>query len=328
MILTAVIALHTDSGDPVGSNILSHFLNTLSVSSATLRNEMAELTALGFLAQPYTSAGRVPTQYGMRYYIDNIMSLYAMTSREKHSISQIVSAMDSDPEKAAESSVKILSDMFDLSAMALTPRGGNPHLVHFRILRIGRFNLALIGVSDTGSVKSRICRIREAITDEELDFAERILNTHFVFVSPEDVGSSFSERVLAQYAEQPGRASSILAAAKALIESLSDTRLYADGEQNLLHYREIQRQIRSYLEFLNDAERITELLMRLSRPVTIYIGEEIDSQLSSMGMIVGSFRAGSMYGRIGIAGPSRMNYAYIIPRLHFFCDSLSEMLTQ
>jgi len=328
MILTAVIALHTDSGGPVGSGLLGHFLETLSVSSVTLRNEMAELTALGFLAQPYTSAGRVPTQLGMRYYIDNLMDLYALTAAEKQSIVKAVNAMDNDPEKAAESSAKILSDMFDLSVLALTPRGGDPHLVHFRILRVGRFNLALIGVSDTGSVKSRVCRVKEDISNDEIDLAEKLLNKHMVFVSPEDVRKEFSYQLGVLFEEIGDKVSPILYAATALIRSLSDARLYADGEQNLLHYRDFQRQIHSYLAFLNDTERITGFLMRTGRPLSIHVGEEIAPELSSLGMIVGSFRAGGMFGRIGVAGPSRMNYAYIIPRLHYFCDSLSEMLTQ
>lgn len=327
MILTAVVRLYSDSGDPVGSNILNHFLKTLSVSSATLRNEMAELTELGLLMQPYTSAGRIPTQLGIRYYVDNLMSPYSPTVMEKMSMDQTVALMDNDPEKASESSAKALAMMFGLSAVAMTPHGRNPHIVHFKILRIGRYNFAVIGVSNAGSVKTRVCRISKDISDNEVGIVEQTLNDFLVFVSSEDVKRRLIEQINIRLKEIAEIAAPILLSAQELIEGLADTRLYADGEQNLLHYRDIGGQIGPYLEFLNDPRRIIGFLLDMGSPLSICIGEEIDPLLSNMGMIVGTFRQGSLLGRLGIAGPARINYAYIIPRLMYFCDSLSDMLT-
>ncbi len=328
MILTAVVTLHTDSGDPVGSNILNHFLDHLSVSSATLRNEMAELTSLGLLEQPYTSAGRVPTQMGMRYYIDNLMHIFPMTRQEKDYIDGIVAKMDTDSEKAAESSVKFLSEMFDLASIAMTPKGGNPHLVHFKILRVGRFNLAVIGVSNSGSVKTRVCRIGEDISDEQVETVEQILNDHLVFVSSEDVRSYLFDQMNARLKDSKNVAAPILHAAMMLVEQLSDVRLYSDGEQFLLHYKEMDAQIRSYLEFLNDPKRVIDILSDSMHPLSIYIGEELDNSLPLMGLIVCRYNAGGTVGYIGLAGPARMNYPYLIPRLKYYCDSLSAALTE
>lgn len=327
MILTAVIRLYTDSGDPVGSNILNHFLKTLSVSSATLRNEMAELTDLGLLMQPYTSAGRIPTQLGLRYYIDNLMNLYTPTTLERTSIFQTVASMDNDPEKASESSAKALAAMFGLSAVAMTPHSNTPHLVHFKLLRVGRFSLAVIGVSNAGSVKTRVCRIDQDISDKGIGTVEMVLNENLVFVSSEDITLHLEDLINIRLGILKKVAAPILSSAKDLIESLSDTRLYADGEQYLLHFRDMDGQIGSYLEFINDRQRMIRFLLETKGPLSICVGEEIDPSLPKMGMIVGTFRQGSLAGRLCVAGPSRINYAYIIPRFVYFCDSLSEMLT-
>ena len=327
-ILTALIAIHTQSGDPVGSGILSRFLDTLSVSSATLRNEMAELTALGLLEQPYTSAGRIPTRLGIRYYIDNLMNPRLMDEAEKESINRIIHEMDNDPEKATEMSASVLSDIFGLSIVAMTPHSKSPHIVHFNILKIGRYNYALIGVTNAGSIQSRVSRVDQDISEAEMHLIEDILNKHLVFISPEDVDNELRDSVGRTLTKDTAVFLPLLNSAMALIENLSAYRLYTDGEQNLLGFREMFSQILPYLKYINDPRKIASLLTRSDDPVSIYIGEEIDSSIPNMGMVTGQFRAGRLNGYLAVAGPSRMNYAYIVPRLGYFCNALSVMFSE
>jgi len=327
-ILTALIKIHTNSGDPVGSSILASFLDSLPVSSATLRNEMAELTTLGLLEQPYTSAGRIPTQLGIRYYVDNLMNQWSMSQEEKEHISETISRLDSDPEKATESSAATLADMFKLSSIAMTPRSRNPHIVHYDLLKIGKFNLALIGVTNAGSIKSRVCRLNYEISSEKINDIESILNELLVFVSPEDIMPELLELAEKQLSDTADNLKPLLVAVNTLVGSLSDFRLYTNGEQNLLGYHEIRGQIHRYLEYINNPNRMAAILTDSSAPVSIYIGEEIDPSLSNMALITAHFRTGNLNGHFGIAGPSRMNYAYIVPRLKYFCDKLSETFSE
>ena len=327
-ILTAVIKIHTSSGDPVGSSLLASFLDSLPVSSATLRNEMAELTTLGLLEQPYTSAGRIPTQLGIRYYVDNLMSQWSMSQNEQEHILNIISKLDSDPEKATESSARTLAEMFNLSSIAMTPRSRNPHIVHFDVLKIGKFNLALIGVTNAGSINSRVCRLTYEISNERIGDIENILNELLVFVSPEDIMPELLEKAEQRLSTVSDNLQPLLLAVTTLVDSLSDFRLYTDGEQNLLGYNEIRGQIHRYLEYINNPERMAAILTDSLAPVSIYIGEEIDPHLSNMALITAHFRTGNLNGHFGIAGPSRMNYAYIVPRLKFFCDKLSEAFSE
>ena len=329
-ILTALITIHTNSGYPVGSDLLADFLDTLSVSSATLRNEMAELTSLGLLEQPYTSAGRIPTTLGIRYYIDNLMNLWAMDNREKEHIKGIVTEMDSDPEKITESSAAALADMFSLSAVAMTPRGINPHLVHFNLLKIGKYNYALVGVTNAGSIQSRVDRINLDLSESELKLIETVFNRYLVFISPEDIKAELPHLItvnglsVAATTYMP-----FISSALSLIESLTAFRLYTDGEHNLLSYRDMYSQILPYLEYINDTKRIVPMLVRRSdNPISIYIGEEIDHSLTNMGMVTGHFKAGNSNGHLAVTGPARMNYAYIVPRLKYFCETLSEAFSE
>ncbi|MCL1829823.1 MAG: heat-inducible transcriptional repressor HrcA [Oscillospiraceae bacterium] len=327
-ILTALITLHADSGDPVGSGILAGFLESLSVSSATLRNEMAELTTLGLLEQPHTSAGRIPTQLGIRYYIDNLMNPWSMESKEREQINRIVRGMDNDPEKATEKAAGILAELFGLSSVAMTPRGNNPHLVHFRVLKIGRYNYALIGVTDAGSIQSRVCRIEKDLSESRLHHVEQLLNKYLVFISPEDVNNDLMLRIGSQLAEESLAYTPLIQSALSLVENLSSYRVYTDGEQNLFSYRDVYSQILPYLEYINDSKKLAELLLRAQTSFSIYIGEEIDPSLTNLGMITGHFRAGRLNGHLGVIGPARMNYAYILPRLRYFCEALSEAFSE
>jgi len=121
MILAEIVALHTDSGDPIGSRLLQEFLRDFSVSTATLRNEMAQLTNLGLLEQPHTSAGRVPTELGYRYYLNNLMQVKPLSRAEIKNIQDEVNKMDTDPDKAAEFAADSLAKLSGLGAITSTP---------------------------------------------------------------------------------------------------------------------------------------------------------------------------------------------------------------
>lgn len=328
MILAAVVTLHTDSGDPVGSNILNRFLEEISVSSATLRNEMAELTSLGLLEQPHTSAGRIPTQRGMRYYVDHLMRSYQMMPREKRYIEEVISAMDTDSEKAAEMAAKVLANMFGLAAVAMTPQMKSPHIVHFELMRAGRFNLAVMGVTSGGSVKSRICRVMSDLSERELQIAETVLNDHLVFISSEDVSPNLIAQINALLGDFGEKMLPVISSAVALVRQSADVRIFSNGEHSLLQYREMADQMGSYLEFLNNSQRVTALLSPGEKPVKVLMGDEIGGEMPAMGFVIGSYRARGLAGGLGVVGPSRMNYAYIIPRLKYFCDVMSSFLAE
>ncbi len=327
-ILAAVVVLHTNSGDPVGSHILNNFLNELSVSSATLRNEMAELTSIGLLEQPHTSAGRVPTPLGYRYYVDNLMLIYPPRDDEKAAIDSVIASLDSDPNKAVEAAARELAKLSGLGVFASTPKG-TEHLVHFQVLRVGRYSVAVLGVTDAGSVKSRVCRVGEELNDNDIAALEAIFNDHLTFVSPQDVTPMLIRQINAMLDESASKLTPVVSSALSMVKHAADVFVFTAGQQNLLKYHEFDDNIKELLELFGNDETISNILNDGSdSDINVYVGDELERYgHSNLGIITARYRSmNGLTGGIGIAGPIRVNYAYIIPRLRYFCDRLGEML--
>ncbi|MEA5050706.1 MAG: heat-inducible transcriptional repressor HrcA [Oscillospiraceae bacterium] len=328
LILKTIIALHTDSGDPVGSKSLNQFLDSISVSSATLRNEMAEMTAMGLLEQPHTSAGRVPTVEGYRYYVDNLMRPEPVTEQEKACIRDLVGAMDSDPDSAAAEAAKALSALMDLAAITTTPAGGNVQITHYEVMKTGRYNIAVMGVSSIGGVKSRVCRTARELSDAQIARVEAVLNDHMVFVSHEDVTPQLIAMADAFLGADAQACAPVISAAAAIIRSAGEVHVYCDGQDKLLAYPELDDHIRELLELFSDLSSLRRWL-NYPEPMKILVGDETGTfGMNNLSLVVGRYRAaGGRYGALSVAGPVRMNYGFIVPRLKYFCDYISDALT-
>ena len=325
LILEKIVGLYTAYGDPVGSKYLGSVIDELSVSSATLRNEMATLTSLGYLEQPHTSAGRVPTVMGYRYYVDNLMRSEAPDEDEKQYIKNAIENMDSDAERAAEEAARLLSRITGVAAITTTPKGGNVQITHFELIRTGRYNVAVLAVSSVGGVKTRVCRLRSEITDQELAELQSMLNRSLVFISAEDVSESLVSSVMAAGKE---KYEPIIRSAVLIIKNINEVRVYSDGQQTLLQYHELDGYIGKLLDMFSDTGGLKEAL-ETDEPLKILVGEG-PGHLGegNLGMVVGRYRAsGGRYGAIAVAGPFRMNYGYIVPRLDWFRTCLSNTLT-
>ena len=328
IILSKIVSLYTDSGDPVGSKILNQFLDDISVSSATIRNEMAELTALGLLEQPHTSAGRVATAQGYRYYVDHLLRTYPMREEERRSIDEAVGEMDSDPDRAADEAARALANLSGLAAITTTPKGGNVQMTHFEMFKTGKYNIAIVGVTSVGGVKTRVCRVRRELSADQILAMETLLNRAFVFVSPEDLSAERMQEALAELGADAELAKPILLAACAIIRSAQEVRVYTDGAEKLLAYREFDAHIRELLELFSDSEQMRERLDG-DEALKVYVGDEPGAfGMDSLSVVMGRYRAlGGRHGVLAVAGPVRMNYGFIIPRLTYFRDRVSAALT-
>lgn len=327
MVLQKIVSLYTMSGDPVGSKILSEMLDDFSVSSATLRNEMAELTGLGLLEQPHTSAGRVPTTMGYRYYVDHLISLKDLSAKERQQLDEAVNSMDADPDNAASEAAKTLADVTGLAAIATTPGGGNVQITHYYIVRAGRYNLAVLGITSIGGVKSRVCRVEEELDNDAIRQLADALNKNLVFVSREDVTDSLLEAVHMDLSPNEGLYAPVVAAAVAIIASASEVKVYTEGQQHLLSYPELDSHIRDLLELFSDDTVARRL--DTSEPLKVFVGDEPGSfGIDSISIVMGRYRAaGGRHGALAVAGPVRMDYGFVIPRLSYLRDKVSASLT-
>ena len=186
-VLQAIVALYAMEGEPVGSGLLSNYLD-LSVSSATLRNEMAALTKLGLLEQPHTSAGRVPSTKGYRYYLDNLLDAdEQLPAAERQAIDDIFDDLDYEPEHLAQGAARALSRHTGFTAAVTTPRADDLCIAHFEVVQVGRYSAAVLGVTSAGGVCTRVARVAEGLTRQQAANVAAVLNQNLTFVSPADL---------------------------------------------------------------------------------------------------------------------------------------------
>ena len=325
MILAAVVALNEKSGDPVGSKLLTEVLSQLSVSSATLRSEMSTLTNMGYLMQPHTSAGRVPTPQGFRYYLDHLMQYYPLTDREKMDMHNTAMSLDPDPEKAAKQVVKYLSDKFSLACVIATPKSDDARVVHFKVLKAGIYNAAVIGITSTGSVQSSMCRMSWKISDDEINDLEKFLNSSLAFVYAQDIPDALPREILEMKAKGFDYSPAYVAAVN-MIRSATEVKVFSDGLENLLRFEDLDVYARELIQLVTSTSEIRRLVENIRADSRVLVGDELDiGDIDRLGLVAAPYKAGGgRKGGVGILGPIRMNYAFIIPRLCYFCEEISK----
>ncbi len=326
LILAEIVSLYTGSGDPIGSKLLQEFLGGVSVSTATLRNEMAQLTDLGLLEQPHTSAGRVPTVRGFRYFLNNLMTGVPLTAAEKKAMAMSVAAMDSDPDKASEAAAEELATLSGLGAITTTPVASEIQIYHYDLIKTGRYSVAVMGVTNLGALKTRICRTPAELTAEQMLKLGKILNEGMCFTSYADLDIEEMRGRLDTMGDAARTAEPVLEAAAELLESASAVRVHRSGQRNLLEYREISSNVDEVVRLFEDTELLASLLSK-DGEISCFVGNELGHGFRSLSMVIGRYRvAGGGHGGVALVGPVRMDYASVIPRLDYYCRAMSEAL--
>lgn len=324
-VLAAIITMHTADGEPVGSKTLLEGRIPLNVSSATLRSEMAQLTDIGLLMQPHVSAGRVPTVEGYKYYVHRLVSRYPVSDAERSEIYRAVSGFDTDPDRACESAARLLAKKTGLAGVATTPEGGNLTVAHFKLIRVGRYNIAVIGITSSGGVRSRVCRTGD-ISEADLAKIEATLNRTMVFRSHLDLGEAAIKEIADSLGGLAAESQPIVEAARQAILLLDEAQVFVSGAESLLKYRELN--LAEVLKFLSNERQLRNLVKRTGDSISAFVADETGSVFAdSLSVLLGKYRCGNgLGGGLGVVGPLRINYEYVIPRLQCLCDMLSDQL--
>ena len=327
-ILMAIVSLYATGGEPVGSNLLSrHF--EMAVSSATLRNEMAALTRLGLLEQPHTSAGRVPTAKGYRYYVDNLLNVPTrLSAGEREKINKIFRGLDYDPQKLVQGAARALSDLLKLAVVATTPRADDMRIAHFEILQVGRYSAAVLAVTQEGGVMTRVAKTDFEFTENDAAELAETLNSHLRFVAEADVDSARIRSMMDSLGPKGPRSWPVLSAALTLLAETGKPHVFYEGQMHLLQWPELEGGLRNWMELLGDAERLEELLHPRSPYTEVLFGDEFPYKpLPGFCMVSKQYVAGGgLSGAIVVAGPTRMPYREVIPRLVYFNELLGKCM--
>ena len=332
LILQAIIDDYILTAMPVGSRTISR-KSGVGFSPATIRNEMSDLEELGYLAQPHTSAGRVPSYKAYRLYVDHLMKVAKLTSDEREWIHRHLLDKSRQVEGVIRSAASVLSDATKYTSVIVAPKLGTLRIKHVQLVPVADRTALMVIVTNAGIVKDAVIRVPEGMDADDLYTISRMLTQKLADKPLEAVRQAFSEML--RNAEHNRR---LLGEALTVIEQ----RLEADpdasdvivgGPANMLEYPEYSdvSKARSFLAVLESKDKLRRLVGRDGgMEVTIRIGPENQvAELSDCSIVTASYRVGDhSSGTLGIIGPTRMNYNRVISVLEFISRALSDVLSE
>ena len=328
-ILKAIVDLYIRTAEPVGSKTIAA-LPDMDFSSATIRNEMAELTNLGFLEQPHTSAGRIPSPAGYRFYIDRLMQDYRLSVDETQSINQAMELRMQEFDRAMSKVGKLVSQLTNLPAYAMTSHTESVKVRRFEILPADQGSFILIVMTTDETVKNKLIKLPLNVSEADLKLLGAVLNATLTELPAEGFTPELIDRVTRSAGAAASLVPIIVDFAVHVLDECHRSEVYLTGQNRLLGQPEYQDLTRAQ-EILSalDEETISNLPAKLdaNSPVQILVGpENVAQELKNTSVVMTRFDIGEgMQGMIGVVGPQRMDYAQITARLSYFAEGLGRM---
>lgn len=323
-ILEAIVALYASDGEPVGSGLLASYFD-MALSSATLRNEMAALTKLGLLEQPHTSAGRVPSAQGYRYYLDHLIEAPGSTrlsEEDRRHIDDCFTGMDAEPERLAPAAARCLADLTGCAAAVTTPQAPDLCIAHFEVVQVGRYSAAVLAVTSAGGVRTRVARVETGLTRDDATSLAQLLNRGLTFVAPQDL----TPRLLASMILACGeRLAPVILAAQALVTMGPQACL--QGAQYLAKMPDVRQNLGALLEVFSDDAAAAALLRPDGGKITATLGSDLDPPMPGTCIVSKRYLAGGgLTGAVALIGSTRMEYRRLLPILDYFSVKLGQSI--
>ena len=330
-ILRAIVDNYIRTAEPVGSKLISQ-MPGMDFSPATIRNEMADLTALGLLEQPHTSAGRVPSPAGYRLYVDELMQDYRLSVDETKSINQAMELKMQQFDKMMAAVGKMVSQMTNLPAYAMASRSAAVTVKRFDLILAEAGSFILVVMMSDHSVHNKLIRLPVEMSEADLKLLSAVLNASLTEIPADEI----TPDVLARVTRSAGEAASLVPVIVDYVLDLlreQHSEVYMTGQAKLLaqpEYRDIDK-AQELLATL-DEDVISNLPATLSQSgkTQVLVGpENVAKELKDTSVVVTKFDIGDgMQGMIGVVGPTRMDYAQITARLSYFAENLGRMFNK
>ena len=325
-ILKVVVEDHIRTAEPVGSKTIAAEMPG-KVSSATIRNELADLTEMGYLEQPHTSAGRIPSPRGYRFYVNELMESQALSEDERVRIDESLQLRGGEMDRMMTQAGKALSSIVNYPTYMATTRKRRLTVRRFDLLGVDGGNCIAVVMMSNDRVKSQLLQLQLDVTAEQLPILVNLLNTHFVNISV----SEMSQKLMSVAEQIPPQLFLLLSQAvnyaAELLEEADKREIVTAGASQLLKIPEFRDADKAHdlMSFLADSKESLPVLD--DGPMKILIGpENVDEALKDTSVIIASYDIGDdMRGLIGVVGPTRMDYATVAARLSGFAEGLTRM---
>jgi heat-inducible transcriptional repressor len=331
ILLKTLVERYIAEGEPVGSRALSKY-SGLDLSPATVRNVMADLEEMGFIASPHTSAGRIPTSRGYRMFVDTLMTVKPL---ERVAIEQLEGHLHPDhPQRVVSQASQLLSELTHFAGLVVASRRKNPAFRHIEFLLLSEKRVLLIIVTPGGDVQNRILFTEHAYTQSELTAAANFVNEHYAGMTLDEIRRRVHDELRELRSEMSVLMTAALDASSEALNESAETYVIS-GERNLLDSVDLASNMERLRELFALFDRKTALVQILDASlhgagVQIFIGGETGlSPLDECSVISSPYEVdGQVVGTVAVIGPTRMAYERVVPIVDITAKLLSSALSQ
>ena len=328
-VLRSIVDLYIRTAEPVGSKAIAQ-LPDMNYSPATIRNEMADLLALGYLEQPHTSAGRIPSPAGYRLYVDELMADYRLSVDETKNLGMAFEEKMHQVDQMMERVAKLVSQATELPAITVTSRQSGATVKRYELISAGAGSVILVAMLSTDEVVNKLIKLPVNVADGDLKLLGAVLNAAMTGLTAEELTGQLLEKIM----DSAGAAAMLV---PVVVDFTVDTlrrqgnaNMSITGQARLLglpEYRDVDKAQKVLSSIDGDALSGLPAVMMNESGTKVLVGpENVAQELKDTSVVVTKFDIGDgLQGMIGVVGPTRMDYAKVTARLSYFAENLSKM---
>ena len=330
VILYAIIRNYLETGEPVGSRTISKYTD-LNLSSATIRNEMADLEEMGYILQPHASAGRIPSDKGYRLYVDSMMK---EKDREIEGLKEVVLEKEEKVDRMLKSVAKLLAVNTNYATMISAPAVRGNKIKFLQLSRIDAHQILAVIVAEGNVIKNNVIPINEELNDENLLKLNLLLNTNLCGKALEEINLPIITAMKQQAGIHEELISGVFDALAESVKADDDLQIYTSGTTNIFKYPELadNQKASDIIHTFEEKQQFTELVNGALEDssetgIQVYIGEETPIQtMRDCSIVTATYELGEgMRGTIGIVGPKRMDYEKVVSTLKDITQKLDNL---
>ncbi|SHJ46081.1 heat-inducible transcription repressor HrcA [Hathewaya proteolytica DSM 3090] len=335
-ILEAIIRDYVKTGEPVGSRTIAKKYD-LGISSATIRNEMADLEELGYIEQLHSSSGRIPSDRGYRLYVDKLMEVTDLSEEEKYFIkNKMLTSQLYQLDKVVSEATRLLSQLTNLACIANTPSLKSSAIKQIQLIGVDTTTVVVVLITNNGLISNKVIKIEKGLNPNMLQRLNYLINDRLQGLSVEDIGLQVINNLKEDLDGHEDIFNALIPALYDGLKEMESSKVYAEGTSNILNYPEYNdiEKAKGFFQFINNEENIRRILQPSpdtdNKSITINIGMEnglVDARDYSI--ITAVYGTGtSAVGAIGVIGPTRMDYDKVIATLDSLVKELNLNILQ
>jgi heat-inducible transcriptional repressor len=331
-ILQSLIDYYIAMATPVGSRVIANKYK-LGISPATIRNTMQDLEEMGLITHPHTSAGRVPTDKGYRFYVDTLLEPEELTPSEEEQIKSEILIDYAAVEDLLEQTSRVLAGVSNQLGVTIAPRFDQGILTRINLIPVAEKKLLVVLAVKHGLVRTVLLEAESNLKTQELHKTTDILNERLCGLTLGEIKASMDQRLKEAPTADPKLIKLFLESSENLLNFPETEQLHLGGTTNIVDQPEFKdrEKLRSLIELIEEKRLLAELISAkgIKDGITITIGKEIErGEMQSCSLVTSTYKAGKVSGTIGIIGPTRMRYAKLVSLVDYTAKLLSEILSK